>query len=82
VDRANRLRAGEQAVTADVIQLSSHRAKRLRSTMRAVGIADYTLGAWLSKEHQAVMSPYPPSLPCERVPADLIELPADCERTD
>jgi hypothetical protein len=62
-------------MTATLHSLSDHRAKRLRSTMRAIGIADYTLGAWLSKEHQAVMSPYPPSLPCERVPADLIELP-------
>jgi hypothetical protein len=62
-------------MTATLHSLSEHRAKRLRSTMRAIGIADYTLGAWLSKEHQAVMSPYPPSLPCERVPADLIELP-------
>jgi hypothetical protein len=66
-------------MTADVVQLSDHRAKRLRSTMRAVGLHDPTLGAWLSKEHQAIMNPYPPSLPCERVPCDLIELPSDTE---
>jgi transposase len=69
-------RAGIAAV-ANVLPLSEARALKNRRHFHAVGLYDPTLGAWLSKEHQIIMGPYRPSLPCGRVPADIVELPCD-----
>jgi hypothetical protein len=66
-------------MTATILSLSEARARRNRRAFKAIGLQDYTLGAWLSAEHQSVMGPHTPTLPCGSVPADLIEPPCDTE---
>lgn len=71
---------------ADILSLSEARKRRewrkMQERFKAGSIhmpTSEAMRAWLSKEHQAVMSPYPPALPRESVPADLIEMPSDVE---